>query len=110
MPGFIVVIPGSGVIRMCPVSVCHQVSMIGALPAPTCLRYHSQTSGLIGSPTLPRILIDDRAWACACCSPHCMCERIAVGEVYRIVTPYFSMMRHQTSLSGYPGTPSYSTD
>ena len=81
MPGFSVVIPGSGVIRMCPVSVCHQVSMIGALPPPTCSRYHSQTSGLIGSPTLPRILIDDRSWPSRCCSPAFMCDLIAVGEV-----------------------------
>src|SRR3954454_23962652 len=100
MPGLRVVIPGSGVIMICPVSVCHQVSMIGALPPPTFSRYHSQTSGLIGSPTLPRILIEDRSWPCAYCSPHFMCDLIAVGEVYRIVTPYFSMTFHQTFLSG----------
>ncbi len=28
-PGFVRVMPGSGVIRMCPVSVCHHVSTIG---------------------------------------------------------------------------------
>ena len=38
---------------MAPVSVCHQVSTIGAVFAPMCLRYQSQASGLIGSPTDP---------------------------------------------------------
>ncbi len=34
-PGFRRVAPGSGVIRMPPVSVCHQVSTIGQRPSPT---------------------------------------------------------------------------
>ena len=34
-PGFSRVAPGSGVIRMPPVSVCHQVSTIGQRPSPT---------------------------------------------------------------------------
>jgi hypothetical protein len=34
-PGFSLVAPGSGVIRMPPVSVCHQVSTIGQRPSPT---------------------------------------------------------------------------
>ena len=34
-PGFKRVAPGSGVIRMPPVSVCHQVSTIGQRPSPT---------------------------------------------------------------------------
>ena len=34
-PGFSGVAPGSGVIRMPPVSVCHQVSTIGQRPSPT---------------------------------------------------------------------------
>ena len=34
-PGFSAVAPGSGVIRMPPVSVCHQVSTIGQRPSPT---------------------------------------------------------------------------
>ena len=50
-PGFSGVAPGSGVIRMPPVSVCHQVSTIGQRPSPTTRWYHSQASGLIGSPT-----------------------------------------------------------
>ena len=34
-PGLSRVAPGSGVIRMPPVSVCHQVSTIGQRPSPT---------------------------------------------------------------------------
>ena len=34
-PGLSCVAPGSGVIRMPPVSVCHQVSTIGQRPSPT---------------------------------------------------------------------------
>jgi len=34
-PGFSAVAPGSGEIRMPPVSVCHQVSTIGQRPSPT---------------------------------------------------------------------------
>ena len=34
-PGFSAIAPGSGVIRMPPVSVCHQVSTIGQRPSPT---------------------------------------------------------------------------
>src|ERR1044072_9798159 len=53
-PGFVVVTPGSGVIRICPVSVCHHVSTTGALFPPLCSRYQSHASGLIGAPTLQR--------------------------------------------------------
>ena len=37
MPGFVAVTPGSGVMRICPVSVCHQVSTIGQRPPPDVL-------------------------------------------------------------------------
>ncbi len=36
-PGFSAVAPGSGAIRIPPVSVCHQVSTIGQRPSPTTL-------------------------------------------------------------------------
>ena len=52
-PGLSAVAPGSGVIRMPPVSVCHQVSTIGQRSSPTTRWYQSQASGLIGSPTVP---------------------------------------------------------
>ena len=45
--------PGSGVIMIAPVSVCHQVSTIGQRSSPMTSRYHIHASGLIGSPTVP---------------------------------------------------------
>jgi len=42
---------GMGVIQFPPVSVCHQVSAILQRCSPTNLKYHSQASVLIGSPT-----------------------------------------------------------
>src|SRR5512143_1899042 len=55
-PGLAVIAPGSPVIRIPPVSVCHQVSTIGSFSWPTFLWYHIHASGLIGSPTDPRTL------------------------------------------------------
>ena len=52
-PGLVVVTPGSGVIMLPPVSVCHQVSTIGHDSSPMCSWYHIHASGLIGSPTVP---------------------------------------------------------
>ena len=80
-PGLVVVIPGSGVIRIIPVSVCHQVSTIGQRPPPMCSWYQTQASGLIGSPTEPSSRRLDRSCACACSGPHFMWVRIAVGAV-----------------------------
>ena len=45
---------GVGVIMNIPVSVCHQVSMMGQRSLPMTRWYHFQASGLIGSPTEPR--------------------------------------------------------
>ena len=59
-PGFVSSRPGSVVIMIAPVSVCHQVSTTGQRPSPTTRQYHSQASGLIGSPTVPRRRIDLR--------------------------------------------------
>jgi hypothetical protein len=80
-PGFSVVTPGSGVIRIIPVSVCHQVSTTGVRSPPMCSRYQIQASGLIGSPTVPSRRSDERSCFCAYSGPHFMCERIAVGAV-----------------------------
>ena len=63
LPGLVVVTPGSGVIMISPVSVCHQVSTIGVVLPPMCSWYHSQASGLIGSPTEPSTRSDDRSCA-----------------------------------------------
>ena len=80
-PGSSSVTPGSGLIMMPPVSVCHQVSTIGVLPPPMFLRYQSQASGLIGSPTDPSSRSDDRSNFAGMSSPHFMNVRIAVGAV-----------------------------
>ena len=76
-----VVTPGSGVIRIIPVSVCHQVSTIGQRPPPMCSRYQTHASGLIGSPTVPSSRSEERSCFAACSGPHFMCARIAVGAV-----------------------------
>src|SRR5579884_2493114 len=80
-PGFVGVAPGSGEIRIEPVSVCHQVSTIGQRCFPTASEYHFQAAGLIGSPTLPI----SRRLEMSCLSTHsrpqAMNARIAVGEV-----------------------------
>jgi hypothetical protein len=68
-PGSSVVTPGSGLIMMPPVSVCHHVSTIGAVLPPMCLRYQSQASGLIGSPTLPSTRTEDRSNFAGCRRP-----------------------------------------
>src|SRR5660398_299732 len=51
--------PGSGVMSIPPVSVCHQVSTMGHLPWPITSWYQSHTSGLMGSPTVP---INPEVW------------------------------------------------
>src|SRR2546426_2933854 len=106
-PGFVVVVPGSGEMRIIPVSVCHHVSTIGQRPPPIVRWYHRHASGLIGSPTVPRRRRLDRSCRCGCSSPHRMKARIAVGAVYRIVMSYASIIRHQRSGSGQSGAPSY---
>ena len=85
LPGLSVVTPGSGVIMIIPVSVCHQVSTTGVRPPPMCSRYQIQASGLIGSPTVPSRRKVDRSWffgAVWGATPHALIsERIAVGAV-----------------------------
>ena len=81
-PGFVSVMPGSGVIMIAPVSVCHQVSTIGQRSPPITLWYQSQAFGLIGSPTVPEQPQRARGRACSGYSaPHFMQARIAVGAV-----------------------------
>src|SRR5919201_3173202 len=109
LPGFSVVIPGSGVMRIIPVSVIHQVSTTGHRPPPMTSWYQSQASGLIGSPTEPRRRRLVMSCFCGYSGPHFMNVRIAVGAQYRIETLYFSMIAHQRSLSGKSGVPSYMT-
>ena len=80
-PGFSGVAPGSGLIRMPPVSVCHQVSTIGQRPSPTTRWYQSQASGLIGSPTVPSRRMDLREVCFTGSSPSRIRARMAVGAV-----------------------------
>ncbi len=80
-PGLVAVIPGSGVMRIPPVSVCHQVSTIGHRSPPMCRRYHIQASGLMGSPTEPSSLRLVRSWAAGYSGPHFMRVRMVVGAV-----------------------------
>ena len=80
-PGLVSVIPGSGVIMMWPVSVCHQVSTIGQRSPPITLWYQSHAFGLIGSPTVPSRRSEDRSCLAGYCGPHFMHARIAVGAV-----------------------------
>ena len=80
-PGLVVTAPGSGVIMIEPVSVCHQVSTIGQRSPPMTRWYQIQASGLIGSPTVPSSRSDDRSCLFGNSSPHFMKARIAVGAV-----------------------------
>ena len=80
-PGFCAIAPGSGVMRMPPVSVCHQVSTIGQRSSPTTRWYHSQASGLIGSPTVPSSRSDLRENFFTGPSPSRISARSAVGAV-----------------------------
>ncbi len=78
-PGLVAVMPGSGVIMIAPVSVCHQVSTIGQRSPPITLWYQSHAFGLIGSPTEPSSRSEDRSCLFGHCAPHLMHARIAVG-------------------------------
>src|ERR671934_597355 len=100
LPGFVVVSPGRGVMRIMPVSVIHHVSTIGQRPPPIVSWYQSQASGLIGSPTEPSSRSDRMSCFCGYSGPHFMNVRMAVGAQYRIETLYFSMIDHHRCLSG----------
>ena len=80
-PGLHSVTPGSGLIMMAPVSVCHQVSTMGQRLPPMCSRYHIHASGLIGSPTDPSSRSDDRSYWAGMSSPHFIIVRMRVGAV-----------------------------
>src|SRR5690606_27357878 len=71
---------GVGVIICIPVSVCHHVSTTGWV-LPAIRRYQIQASGLIGSPTEPRIRRLERSDAPGQPSPSRISARMAVGAV-----------------------------
>ena len=81
VPGLVGVTPGSGVIIIAPVSVCHHVSTIGQRSPPITLRYHIHASGLIGSPTVPSRRTLLRSCLSISSRPARMNARIAVGAV-----------------------------
>src|SRR5438034_5345694 len=81
VPGFVGVAPGSGVIMIPPVSVCHHVSTMGQRLLPMTLWYQIHASGLIGSPTVPSSRRLERSCFEGHSSPHLMKARIAVGAV-----------------------------
>src|SRR5262245_52033873 len=87
VPGFVGVEPGKGVIMIPPVSVCHHVSTIGHLEPPITSWYHIQASGLIGSPTEPSRRSVLRSCLRGHSTPHFIKARMAVGAVYKTVTP-----------------------
>src|SRR4051812_7638419 len=108
-PGLVAIAPGIGVIMICPVSVCHQVSTIGQRSCPMTERYHIHASGLIGSPTVPNSLSESSLCLLGHCSPHLMNVRMAVGAVYSVVTLWRSMIDQKRSFCGKFGAPSYIT-
>ena len=63
-----------------PVSVCHQVSTTSHLELPTLSKYHSQTSGLIGSPTVPNTFNESLDELSRYLSPAAIKARIAVAQ------------------------------
>src|SRR5262249_42300729 len=80
-PGLVATIPGSGVIRIMPVSVCHHVSTTGQRSPPMYLWYQTHASGLIGSPTVPKRRSEVRSCLAGDCSPPRIKGRIEVGAV-----------------------------
>src|SRR6476619_2858200 len=80
-PGLEDAAPGSVVIMIEPVSVCHHVSTMGHRPAPMFAWYQTDASGLIGSPTLPSRRRLERSLFFGQSSPWRMNARIAVGAV-----------------------------
>ena len=70
-----------------PVSVCHQVSVIGHVPSPTTSWNQRQASGLIGSPTEPSMRRLDRSCLRTQASPKRIRVRMAVGAVNMLLMP-----------------------
>src|SRR5699024_7322661 len=99
-PGLVGVMPASGEIMIPPFSVCHQVSTMGHCPLPTSLLYHSQASSLIGSPTLPNTSGVLKLYFSTHSGTAFVSALIAVGAVYKCVTPYFSQASQMRPASG----------
>src|SRR3954447_18334835 len=104
-PGLAAVRPGSGVIMMWPVSVCHHVSTTGQRPPPITCRYQAHAFGLIGSPTEPSRRIVERLCFFCCSAPHFMAAAMAVGGVEKTVAAEPPENPPQVSLPGLAGAP-----
>ena len=99
-PGFDWVIPARLLIKMPPVSVCHQVSTIGHFFLPICSSYQCQASSFIGSPTVPNTFNDDKSLPCKGSKPKPIKLLIAVGAVYKILTLCLSTISQKRPASG----------
>src|SRR5690349_337992 len=109
-PGLVGVTPAMGAIIIPPVSVCHQVSVIGQRFFPILSSYQCQASSLIGSPTEPSLVSEFKSLPWIGSRPKLISERIAVGAVYKIFTLYFCTISHIRPEFGQVGTPSNSKD
>src|SRR3546814_12498548 len=74
-----------------PVSDCRQVSTIGQRPSPTTRWYHSQDSGLIGSPTEPSRRTLARLVFFPGAVPSRIRARMAVGGVKKMLSLFLSI-------------------
>jgi hypothetical protein len=100
--------PGIVEQRNPPVSVCHQVSTITAVPFPTTSWYQRQTAGSMGSPTVVMCL-KRKLYFFGSSGPALRSIRIEVGAVWKMFTPSRSAIRQGRPASGNVGTPSYIT-
>ena len=80
-PGLVGVAPGSGVMRIPPVSVCHHVSTMGQWLFPTISKYQFHSGSLMGSPTVPNNLNEERSRDVTQSFPSFIRARSAVGAV-----------------------------
>src|SRR6478735_6057448 len=104
--GFAGVTPARFEINTPPVSVCHQVSTIGHFFLPICSSYQCHASSLIGSPTVPNTLKEERSFPLRGSNPKPIRLRMAVGAVYKIFTLCLSTISQNRPASGQVGIPS----
>ena len=100
------VMPARLEIRQPAVSVCHQVSTIGHFLFPIFSSYQFHASSLIGSPTVPKILNDDKSFPFKGSNPKPIKLLIAVGAVYSVFTLCLSTISQKRPASGHVGIPS----
>src|ERR1700729_1369541 len=89
-----------------PVSVCHQVSIMGHFPWPIFSSNQCQASSLIGSPTEPSFFSELKSLPFSTSSPKLISERMAVGAMYKMLTLNFSTISQKRPGVGHEGIPS----